>query len=501
MSAYVIDFSEPLKEGFSIPAGGFNGPGGSSANTTLRLYGRGALEWGEAVNEDLVRLAENFAGASAPSIATNGQLWIETFMYYHDNDFGVLSGWYFYNVNSLLSNKWQLVSGTGNVPSSAPLTPVEGQYYYLTTGGDPGGAGAPLGTLFGFYSLGRYEPATWVARSYMNGTGAPTSGNRPDIRLRVRDGAQSVWASPVTTTISSGTPTNPTTGMLWYNTSTGNLNLRTNVGTWQEILGPSNGTAASRASGPMEMGNGTINYQIKNMLDPTDAQDATTKAYVDSTVAGGVAGAGFLPLTGGTLSVTSATGLTINRTNAATNSAVRFQTTGGSIWVGQGNTGVFAVDDDSSLSASPWLTATSTAATVIGSLSTGSSMSVGTSLNVGSTATVGSTLTVSGTSNMQAINGTSLGITGAATISGLLSKSNTRITDLAAALSGNDAVNLTQVNSLISTATSGSLSAASVALANPGGAPKNCDIRTFAPNIVEIYSNGAWRRVFPAQWV
>jgi len=45
MSTYDITLSDPLKSGFLIQPGGFNGPGGAQSNSSLRLYGRGALEW------------------------------------------------------------------------------------------------------------------------------------------------------------------------------------------------------------------------------------------------------------------------------------------------------------------------------------------------------------------------------------------------------------------------------------------------------------------------
>ena len=84
MSTYVIDYSDPLKPGFSIQPGSFDGPGGSVSSTSLRLYGRGALEWGESVDEDLVRLLENFAGSTPPLNPTPGQLWYQQKLYWRN---------------------------------------------------------------------------------------------------------------------------------------------------------------------------------------------------------------------------------------------------------------------------------------------------------------------------------------------------------------------------------------------------------------------------------
>jgi hypothetical protein len=84
MTTYVIDYSDPLKAGFTIQPGSFDGPGGSVSSSSLRLYGRGSLEWGESVDEDLVRLLENFAGATPPLNPTPGQLWYKQKLYWQN---------------------------------------------------------------------------------------------------------------------------------------------------------------------------------------------------------------------------------------------------------------------------------------------------------------------------------------------------------------------------------------------------------------------------------
>jgi hypothetical protein len=45
----------------TIKPGSINGPGGYQQDTDLRLYGMGALLWGEGVDTNILRLAENFA--------------------------------------------------------------------------------------------------------------------------------------------------------------------------------------------------------------------------------------------------------------------------------------------------------------------------------------------------------------------------------------------------------------------------------------------------------
>lgn len=445
MSAYAIDFSDPLKGGFSIPAGGFNGPGGSSANTSLRLYGRGALEWGEAVDEDLVRLTENFASASAPSFPITGQWWVEQSLYYRNTSIGnVLQGWYYYDINSVAVNKWTLLNGTGVVAGAPSLTPVEGEHYSDGT------------TLFGYYSLGKYEPATWLARSSISGAGVPVSPTvTPLVTVRVYNGGKARWETPSTTIVSGTTPPSPTAGNLWYNTTTGNLLVYTGS-VWQEILGPT-GSNLSTASGNLELNS----FRITGMANAINPQDATTLAQVTSLVGGAGAGT-YLPLTGGTLSgaVTFNGGVIVHNVN----STFTTLTSSG--------------------------TATLHALSVPTTATITSTLTASAGLVVGTTASVGSTLTVSGALNAN----------GAVNIGGLVTLTSDRITGLATPLLGSDATTKTYVDNAISTATSGLLTAGSVALTNYGGVPKNGDIRTSSPNIVDIYSNGAWRRVFPAQW-
>lgn len=45
----------------TLKPGALNGPGADQRDTDMRLYGMGSLLWGEGVNENILRLAENFA--------------------------------------------------------------------------------------------------------------------------------------------------------------------------------------------------------------------------------------------------------------------------------------------------------------------------------------------------------------------------------------------------------------------------------------------------------
>lgn len=441
MSAYAIDFSDPLKGSFSIPAGGFNGPGGSSANTSLRLYGRGALEWGEAVDEDLVRLTENFASASSPSYAITGQTWVEQTLYYRNTLIGnVLQGWYYYDIKEVAPNKWKLLNGTGIVSGTASVSPIEGEYYSNGV------------TLFGYYSLGKYEPAAWLPRSYIIGGAVPISpAVTPQINVHVYNAATATWDTPSGTIVSGTTPSLPLTGMLWYNTATGNLLVYTGAA-WQEILGPT-GAALSTASGNLEMGS----FRITGMANAVGAQDATTLAQVTSLVSGGGAGV-FLPLSGGTLigSVTFSAGTVTHSVNST-----------------------FTTLSSSGLAS---LNSISTA----GAITSGGTLTASGALVVGTTASIGSTLTVSGAAN---ING------------GQLSMNSSKIVNLATGTNANDAVNVSQMTAAIAGAGVG----AGVPIIWTSGVYKAGDIAIDSGKIYIANAGGSggppggnWKQVYPA---
>lgn len=86
---YEIDFTDPLRPSFMLDAMAYDGPGGQQSNSTLRLHGRGAKNWGEAVNEDLVRLLENFASATPPLNPNPGQIWCKQELYWRNTTVSV----------------------------------------------------------------------------------------------------------------------------------------------------------------------------------------------------------------------------------------------------------------------------------------------------------------------------------------------------------------------------------------------------------------------------
>lgn len=469
MSSYTIDYSEPLKTGFTILAGGFNGPGGSAAATTLRLYGRGALEWGEAVDEDLVRLTESFASASAPSSAISGQLWNETTLYYRDTtSANVLNGWYRYTLpTTLAGGSWALLNGTGVVPGAAPASPTIGQYYYGTR---TVGTLTPISVtgLWGWYSLGRYEPAAWVLRSSFTGTGAPV-GVVPPQTLRIRDGnilaGDGQWVTPssIAALPTAVPPSAPQIGQLWFVTDTGHLKLWNGLA-WQDILGPTF-SATTVASGPVDLGGS----KITSLATPTAGTDAANKAYVDSAIIAG--GAAYVLKTGdtmtGSLNIAPTTGtasLALSRTSiSAGQTSISFNGgVGSSTWQLYQQANGDDLSFFNSVFASNVMSLTST-----GNVGIANGLTVTAGINAGGTVVAGGQ-----------ISGPSMSISGAGQIGGGLGMVNTKIQNLANPTAPQDAATKAYVDAEIAGGAGAYLPLTGGTLAGPGTLTVNGTLTT-----------------------
>jgi hypothetical protein len=70
---YVIDWSDSGdKPSFIV------GPGETNTQTSLNIYGQGAIAYGEGVFENLIKMLEHFSSDTAPRFPTKGQLWYKS---------------------------------------------------------------------------------------------------------------------------------------------------------------------------------------------------------------------------------------------------------------------------------------------------------------------------------------------------------------------------------------------------------------------------------------
>lgn len=68
---YTMNWTDSsLKPSFTLAGGTID-----NTTTSLSLTGKGALNWGERIQEDILRVMEHFASSNSPSYATIGQGW------------------------------------------------------------------------------------------------------------------------------------------------------------------------------------------------------------------------------------------------------------------------------------------------------------------------------------------------------------------------------------------------------------------------------------------
>jgi hypothetical protein len=117
---------------------------------------------------------------------------------------------------------------------------------------------------------------------------------------------------------------------------------------------------------------------------------------------------------------------------------------------------------------------------------------------------INANMACTGTAALSSITATNISTNNATftnlTVNGNVDVTSHKIVNMANPTAGSDGVNKAYLDATISGLGLSGLSSNNIARTNYGGAAHDGDIRTSAPNIVEIYCNGAWVRVFPAQW-
>ena len=261
--------------GPSSPDGGVD-PAAANANTTLYLYGKGSPNYGDRIQENLIFMMEHFFSPIEPSFPIPGQLWCRS----SSNEIATPFQMFMFNPRQILitassTNQIYVVSDDGSLTQAQVLQR--------------------------FQNLGLAKQFTVYSSAY-------NQTNFVQSALPVVSGPSNVLVTVVPTVV---------------NNLTGQF-----IGGWEEIY-QGNATVVLRR--PFNAGN----FNIINLLNPVNPQDAATKAYVDLAVTGGTiflsglgdvsfpfppsngqvltfssllgkwtneaGGTGFLPLTGGTM--------------------------------------------------------------------------------------------------------------------------------------------------------------------------------------------------------
>lgn len=294
MSNYIINYSEPLKTTIEIIPGGYNGPGGVSSASSLRLYGRGALEWGESVDENMLRLAENFSGSAFPVNPLNGQIHNQSVIYWRQGT-GPAYTWWVFDVNAAPgTGTWSIITAPSYATAPAG---VEGEYYYNTVDLN----------LYRWYSVYGQLASAWISCAYHRGTGIDFPNDGVDFPAQnfynfngytVETSEVLGWQPLNTTYVNETAPASASDGTIWYTKSTGDVKIYDGV-TWNVL-----GGYTAYADYDMQSTHNITNLpeQCGSPLGAgLETHWAATVGFVQCYVAANSGAGSYLPLSGGTV--------------------------------------------------------------------------------------------------------------------------------------------------------------------------------------------------------
>jgi len=250
-TVYVIDSTDGASsKSLTIKPGALNGPGSTHHDSDMRLYGMGALQWGEGMDENVYRLAENF---NCPEKQAG--------------DYNPSTGSYDYDpTTSPILPKDANDLGPGN----GITVPLDGQLWYNVTS-----------RLLYVYDA-----------DILDDLGVE---NNPPVPL---------WKVTSGIYVNTAQPANPTVGDLWYDTSIAGDTNGCITEPLLKIYNPNHTEAAPDGfvlvgesflrqcgdwmSGELDMGGDdagvTARHRIINLGDPVDPYDAMHKKAFDDFV-------------------------------------------------------------------------------------------------------------------------------------------------------------------------------------------------------------------------
>jgi len=259
---YIINYSaDTIKPAFTIL------PRATNNDTSLTLFGKGAPNYGEGLQENLVHILENFCSDTPPALATLGQLW-----YKHDSSELCIC-------TSTLPDEWTVVG----IKSSA-TSPVN----------------ASIGTLWFDISNGilkYWDGLAWIdvsgAQASVNvGSIAPIAPIAGTLWVDTAVGLLNYWSGtawvPVATNDAQTaylaalmlliSPTKAT----YLSTITSNVQLQ--IDTLRSDMTTLIGNATTSVAGKVDKAGDSMTGFLSLIADPLTDLQAATKAYVDAAI-------------------------------------------------------------------------------------------------------------------------------------------------------------------------------------------------------------------------
>lgn len=213
-SDYIISYTDPANGSFVIKPTTANGtilpvvdtlhPKAVSASTSLTLFGKNAPDYGDYLQENMVHLLENFAGATPPTSAIEGQLWYAVYRYWFNEQ---TNEWFLWDSKT---DSW------ANIPADSIKTvqsqTAVGQYWY----------DASADSLHRCYKLPDSAQTFFYQCIFKRQQHVPVTptggvGDYPERILRMYTGSN--WVNVNSVHSSQYAPQDPEAGQIWIDTT------------------------------------------------------------------------------------------------------------------------------------------------------------------------------------------------------------------------------------------------------------------------------------------
>jgi hypothetical protein len=197
-----------------------------STSTSLTLTGKGSINWGEPLQENLLKLLENFASTTEPAHATTGQLWFNpttqtVFLCYSVDGFGVPSWTQIYSISNITL-------------AAAPSSPTVGQLWFDTN------------TVV----LKHWSGSAWTPIYSSTSLTSETEPSSPATgqlwyksstkRMSIYNGTTWVYLFSGDSISSATAPTSPVRGTLWFDTGSNTLKIYDNTNVFVPVSNSAN---------------------------------------------------------------------------------------------------------------------------------------------------------------------------------------------------------------------------------------------------------------------